>query len=56
MQAEALEVAQELELPNSWLNQQGMYFLLREDRPDPIPVFEHPNLRGHAGVRSLRSV
>ncbi len=45
VQAEALEVARELKLPNSWLNQQGVSFLPRQDEPDPTPVFDHPNLR-----------
>ena len=45
IQAEALEVARELALPGSWLNQQGVFYLPRHDEPDPTPVFDHPNLR-----------
>ena len=45
LQAEALEVAKELGLPGTWLNQQGVFYLPRHDEPDPTPVFDHPNLR-----------
>ena len=45
LEAEALEVARELGLPRTWLNQQGVFYLPRSDEPDPIPVFDHPNLR-----------
>ncbi len=45
MQAEALSVAAELNLPSTWLDQQGVFYLPRTDEPDPTPVFDHPNLR-----------
>jgi len=45
VQVEALEVARELGLPASWLNQQGVFYLPPQDEPDPTPVFDHPNLR-----------
>jgi len=45
MQAAALEVARELDLPRTWLNQQGVFYLPSSDEPDPTPVFDHPNLR-----------
>lgn len=45
IQAEAMEVARELGLPGTWLNQQGVFFLPRRDEPDQAPVFDHPNLR-----------
>lgn len=45
IQSEALEVAREMDLPTSWLNQQGLFYLPETDQPDPSPVFDHPNLR-----------
>lgn len=45
VQAEALQVARDLGLPQSWLNEQGVVYLPRQDEPDPVPVFDHPYLR-----------
>jgi len=45
VQAAALEVARELGLPGTWLNQQGVFYLPASDEPDPTPLFDHPNLR-----------
>ncbi|MGQ0744103.1 MAG: hypothetical protein ACT4OS_07185 [Acidimicrobiales bacterium] len=45
IQAESLQVAKELELPSSWLNQQALFYLPERDDPDPVPVFDHPHLR-----------
>lgn len=45
IQAETREVARELGLPETWLNEQGVFYLPLHDEPDPSPVFDHPNLR-----------
>jgi len=45
IQEEALAIAREMDLPGTWLNEQGVFYLPRTDEPDPTPVFDHPNLR-----------
>jgi len=45
IQAEVLRVAEDLGLPRTWLNDQGVFYLPRTDEPDPTPVFDHPSLR-----------
>jgi len=52
IQAEALEVARELALPGSWLNQQGVFYLPRHDEPDPTPGVRPSEPTGRAGIRS----
>ena len=39
------EVADELNLPRWWLNEQGTSYLPREDDPHPKALFDHSNLR-----------
>lgn len=45
VQTAALEIAEAMGLPRTWLNQQGVFYLPAHDDPAPAPVFDHSNLR-----------
>lgn len=44
VQEEIFAVADEMGMPRSWLNEQGVVYLPRVDDPAPFAVFDHPNL------------
>lgn len=43
--AEARQVARDLDLPESWLNEQASVYVSTEPDPQAPRVFDHPNLR-----------
>ncbi|MGH9129163.1 MAG: hypothetical protein ACRDY2_09395 [Acidimicrobiales bacterium] len=44
VQEEVSAVAEEMGMPRSWLNEQGVVYLPQLDDPAPFAVFDHPNL------------